>query len=114
VDHLRTADAVLSRLLEGGHVLTHPFVIGELAMGHLKPRTAVLRELNDLQQATMARHDEVLDFVEREKLYGLGLGYVDSHLLASTRLTPGATLWTRDKRLTVVATRFSLDAKLLH
>jgi predicted nucleic acid-binding protein len=114
VDHLRTTDPVLGQLLEDRRVLTHPFVMGELAMGHLKPRAAIMRELQNLPRAKIARDEEVLDFVEREKLFGLGLGYVDVHLVASVRLTPDATLWTRDRQLTATATRLSLNAKILH
>jgi predicted nucleic acid-binding protein len=114
IDHLRTADAVLGRLLEENRVLTHPFVIGELAIGHLKPRASVLRELQDLPQALTARDDEGLDFVERERLFGLGLGYIDAHLLASVRLTPGSTLWTRDRQFMAVAARLAVNAKILH
>ena len=32
VDHLRAADRALMRLLEAGEIVTHPFVIGELAL----------------------------------------------------------------------------------
>ena len=56
----------------------------------------------------VAMHEEFLDFIETNALYGLGIGYVDAHLLASVRLSPGALLWTRDKRLQQVAERFGL------
>ena len=48
-------------------------------------------------------------FIEREKLYGLGCGLVDMLLLASTLITPGAALWTLDKRLAELAGRFGVD-----
>ncbi|MHB8288198.1 MAG: hypothetical protein ACYDEY_02980 [Acidimicrobiales bacterium] len=51
-------------------------------------------------------------FNEAEQLYGLGIGYVDAQLLAATRLTADARLWTADKRLAVVARRLRLLADL--
>ncbi|HYD67860.1 type II toxin-antitoxin system VapC family toxin [Azospirillum sp.] len=113
IDHLRNADPALVRLLEGGRMLAHPFVTGELALGSLRQRDVVLGALQDLPQATVARDDEVLRFIDQNALFGLGIGYVDVHLLAAVRLTPGAFLWTRDKRLRAVAERLKLAAELL-
>jgi hypothetical protein len=53
-------------------------------------------------------HAEVLAVIAEEKLSGLGIGLVDVHLLASARATPEALLWTRDRRLAVVAERLAL------
>ncbi len=114
IDHLRSSDATLTGLLGGGQVLAHPFVIGELAMGSLRQRDAILNALRDLPQATVAGDDEVLGFIDQHRLFGLGIGYVDAHLLAAARLTAGASLWTRDKRLHDVAIRAGLAAKLKH
>jgi predicted nucleic acid-binding protein len=108
VQHLRAADKVLIGLLEAGRVLGHPFVIGELALGHLRRRDVVLRALQDLPQANVATNQEVLQFIDRNALFGLGVGYVDAHLLASVRLTPGAAIWTRDKRLRAAADKLGL------
>jgi predicted nucleic acid-binding protein len=101
-------DKVLARILDNGAVLAHPFVIGELALGNLRERVLVLSALRDLPQATLATNDEVLQFINRYRLHGLGIGYVDAHLLASVRLTAGAALWTRDKRLQAAADTLSL------
>jgi predicted nucleic acid-binding protein len=103
VDHLRVKDKVLVDLLERGEVLGHPFVTGEIALGHLRQRRLVLDALAELPQSTVASDDEVLSFIERKSLSGLGIGYVDAHLLAATALSPAATFWTRDKRLHAVA-----------
>ena len=103
VDHLRGGDAALAELLERGAVLGHPFVIGEIACGNLSDRGAILALLQHLPQAVVAEADEVLAFINRHKLHGKGIGYVDAHLLAATALTGGARLWTRDRRLEVVA-----------
>jgi predicted nucleic acid-binding protein len=99
IDHLRTGDKTLVELLLAKQVLGHPFIIGEIALGHLPERRRVLSSLRHLPQAIVASQDEVLDLIERERLFGFGIGYVDAHLLAATRLTEGASLWTRDKRL---------------
>jgi predicted nucleic acid-binding protein len=114
IDHLRTGNEMLSVLLEGRRVLGHPFVAGELALGNLRGRDVILRALRSLPQATVASDKEVLHFIDRELLFGRGIGYVDAHLLAAARLTAGATLWTRDRRLQAVAAELGLSASLSH
>ena len=103
IDHLRSGDSELAIALDAREVLTHPFVIGELACGNLSRREAILGLLRALPAAQMATEDEVLDFIERRNLMGRGIGYVDVHLLASITLTAGVKLWTRDKRLGAIA-----------
>lgn len=110
VDHLRGNDAALAALLAAGRVLAHPFVVGEIALGQLRNRAVVLDALGGLPAANTASAEEVLVLIESTALAGLGIGYVDAHLLAATRLTPGARLWTRDKRLREVAQRLGLAA----
>jgi predicted nucleic acid-binding protein len=102
IDHLRRRDARLVTLLEAADVLVHPFVIGELALGTLRARARVLEMFARMPAASAATHAEVLMFVERRRLAGRGIGYVDAHLLASAALV-GARLWTRDERLAKVA-----------
>jgi len=108
VDYLRAGNAMLAALLDAGMVLTHPFVIGELSLGSLRQREAVLTALSDLPPAVVATDAEVLGFIDRHALFGRGVGYVDAHLLAATRLTAGAELWTNDKRLRAVADALGL------
>ncbi|MBO1909298.1 type II toxin-antitoxin system VapC family toxin [Microvirga sp. 3-52] len=112
IDHLKSSDPVLADLLGKGQILSHSFVTGELALGSLRQRRTVLEALRDLPQATVASDDEVMMLIEREYLYGLGIGFVDAHLVAAVRLTPGALLWTRDRRLRQAATRLGLSADL--
>jgi predicted nucleic acid-binding protein len=112
VDHLCASDQTLVRLLENGQVLVHPFVIGELALGYIRQRSKLLAALQDLPQAGVASDHEVLRFIERHELFGLGIGYVDVHLLAAVRLTPPAVLWTRDKRLLSVASHLGISSGL--
>ena len=108
IDHLRDGDAPLTELLEGGDVLGHPWVTGELALGRLRNRAEILRLLGQLPQATVATAEELLGFIARHELFGLSIGYVDAQLLAATRLTGGARLWTRDRRLGAAAERLGV------
>ncbi len=114
VDHLRRGDLALSDLLTRSQVLTHPFMIGELALGSLRHRDTVLGALRDLPQAVVAGDEEVHAFIDRHTLFGIGIGYVDAHLLASTLLTSGARLWTRDTRLRDTAVRLGIAADQDH
>jgi hypothetical protein len=98
VTHLRRGENALKALLEEGKVACHPYIIGELACGNLTNRAEILGLLQALPQATVAEHEEVLRFVDIHRLMGVGLGYVDVHLLASARLTL-IPLWTEDARL---------------
>ena len=111
IEHLRRSDSRLLVALEAGEVLTHPFVIGELACGNLRNRGEILDLLANLPAAPTAAEAEVLGFIERRKLMGRGIGYVDAHLLAATALARPARLWTRDRRLAVIATELGLGAK---
>ena len=108
IDHLRLRDAQLATALEEGRVLVHPFVIGELACGTLRHRQEVLDLLHRLPFAPMATDQEALMFIDRHRLMGTGVGFVDVHLLASTALAAGAAIWTRDRRLANVAIRLKL------
>jgi predicted nucleic acid-binding protein len=112
VDHLRAGNKVLGALLETGMVLAHPFVIGELALGHLRQREAVLGALADMPRANVATDGEALDFIDRHALFGRGIGYVDVHLLAAVRLTAGTEFWTNDKRLHGIAVQLGLAMTL--
>ena len=114
IDHLRARDERLITLLQARQVLSHPFVIGELALGYLPRRDVFLSELQDLTQAAIASDDEVLDFINRLPLFERGIGYVDAHLLTAVRLTPDATLWTAEMRLRAVAAELGVAAMLPH
>ena len=108
IDHLRKSDATLSGLLKQRSVLIHSMVIGEISVGSYRNRDGILFDLGLLPTATAATDGEVLRFISHNKLYATGIGYIDAHLLASVRLTPGATLWTRDKRLAKAAESLNL------
>ncbi len=110
VDHLRYSDGLLVEALDGARVLTHPFVIGELACGRMRDPMLILELLGQLPRAPVATHPEALAFIEARQLMGRGIGYVDVHLLASTALGGGVRLWTHDRRLAEVARDLDLAA----
>jgi len=114
IDHLRSADPLLENALQEQRIACHPMVIGEIAMGSLANRPAILRALGKLAQAQVARHPEVLRLIEDARLFSLGMGFVDAHLLASALLTPECRLWTRDRRLETAAARLGIAAVLTH
>lgn len=106
VDHFRYPNAALTALLGLDMAFVHPMIVGEVACGTPPARTRTLKDLALLQQTEHANLREVMDFIEREKLFGTGCGLVDVIILASTLMTPGAELWTLDKRLATLAARF--------
>ena len=99
IDHLHRSDEHLVELLRRSAVVAHPMIVGELALGSIVDRTAVLGALAGLRSISGARHVEVMHLVDRRSLFGRGLSLVDAHLLASTLVAENVTLWTRDKRL---------------
>ncbi len=106
VDHLRSPESVMAELAAQERLLTHGYVIGELGMGHLRDRKAFIRGLQRLDHAVRALDAEVARLVEENRLYGLGISWIDAHLLASTLLMDDVLLWSHDRRLNAVATRF--------
>ena len=109
IDHLRVGEPELVGLLEEHRVRMHPFVVGELACGNMSRRDQVLGLLRGLPGVPVADQDEVLFLIERHRLMGRGIGFVDAHLLAATRLSPATTLWTRDRRLAETARLLGVD-----
>ena len=107
VTHLRQGNRQLENLLIAAEVMCHPFIIGELACGNLKNRNEILSLLKSLPPALAIEFDEFIFFIERNRLMGIGIGFVDVHLLASAQLTE-IPLWTADKRLKSAATELDL------
>jgi predicted nucleic acid-binding protein len=108
VRHFRMGDKKLAGLLEEGEVSCHPDIIGELACGNLKRRSVVLSLLAELPVVPVAENDEVLALLDREKLYGRGLGWIDAHLLASAMLAD-CPIWTLDVSLKRAAVHLKID-----
>ncbi|MDA0989666.1 MAG: type II toxin-antitoxin system VapC family toxin [Verrucomicrobia bacterium] len=107
IDHLRKRSPRLAGLLDDGEVATHPFVIGELACGNLVNRKEILSLLHSLPAVARVKDEEILFFIEQHPLAGRGLGLIDVHLLASSKLSEHP-LWTKDKRLTSAAEALGL------
>lgn len=103
IDHLHASDPTLVQLLNDDLAVTHSLVVQKLALGSLRNRDTFLRLLSDLRMLTPITHVEFLLFVEQHRLWGRGLSAVDVHLMGSVGITPGARLWTRDKRLRAAA-----------
>lgn len=108
ISHFRDGKSSLPLLLEEGRVLSHPFITGELACGNLRDRNKILSLMKALPQVTKASHSEVLKLIELYQLMGIGLGYIDIHLLASTFLS-SVKLWTRDRRLKETAQNLGIS-----
>jgi predicted nucleic acid-binding protein len=60
IQHFREKQPALESLLEQAEVLTHQFIIGELACGNLKHRRETLFYLDALPKATVATHEETM------------------------------------------------------
>lgn len=109
IEHLRKTDTQLVQLLDKSLVLTHPFIIGELACGNLHNRLQILTLLKNIPSAKEASHQEVLYFIEHNQLMGCGIGYIDAHLLTSTALTNDTKIWTYNKRLENLSNEIGLS-----
>jgi predicted nucleic acid-binding protein len=110
VAHFREGNDRLRAALDKGEVLSHPFVIGELACGNLENRREILDLLQSLPRAAAVSDEEVRRFIELRRLMGIGLGYIDVHLLASALVT-GVPLWSLDRTLHKTAERLSVSYK---
>lgn len=112
VTHFRCGHDYLQELLLENQVYCHPFIVGELACGHFKNRKEILSLLKNLSQAKILYDEEVLDFIEQKKLMGMGIGYIDVHLLASAMVSD-LLVWTADKRLKKVAQKLKVDFPMI-
>jgi len=112
IDHFRSGNNELQRALNQGQIVIHPWIIAELALGSLRERTKTLALLDLLPQVRVAQPSELRLMIEARRLYDLGIGLTDAHLIASAFLNPPTLLWTRDKRLRKVAEGLSIHAAL--
>ena len=108
MNHFRSSNSHAVALLKTNSVAIHPFVIGEIACGNLARRATVLGLLRALPQVAAASEDEVLFFLERNRLAGQGIGYVDAHLLVAAAIS-SAPIWTADKRLAAIAAKLGIS-----
>ncbi|MGC2448773.1 MAG: type II toxin-antitoxin system VapC family toxin [Candidatus Sulfotelmatobacter sp.] len=112
IDHFRLGDTDLQKALNLGQILIHRWVIAELALGSLRDRTRTLAMLDLLPQAKVAQISELRHMIEARRLYSLGMGLTDAHLIASVLLNPPMLLWTRDKQLRKIAAALGIHANL--
>jgi predicted nucleic acid-binding protein len=98
IEHFRKGHSGLAALLNEASVLMHPLVLGELACGNLKHRATILKSFVELPQAVAATHEESLVLLEKHKLWGKGMGWIDAQLIASALLSH-CQFWTLDERL---------------
>ncbi len=108
VSHFRFGDERLASLLEEGGVACHPFVMGELACGTIKNRIEIMNLLRELPTVEVASQEEILVFIDKNRLMGKGLGYVDVHLLGSAFLSD-TLIWTLDKALKRAAIKLGIS-----
>ena len=107
VAHFREGNDRLVTALDKGEVVSHPFIIGELACGNLKNRREILGLLQSLPRAASVSDEELMRFIELRRLMGVGLGYIDVHLLASA-LISGVPLWSFDRTLNRTAEKLNI------
>jgi predicted nucleic acid-binding protein len=112
IDHLRSGSKEMDKLLNRGHIVIHPLVIAELALGSLRERTKTLALLDLLPQVRVAQLSELRIMIEARRLYNLGIGLTDAHLIASVFFDSSTLLWTRDKRLRKVAEALGIHVSL--
>lgn len=99
IDHFKSASPILHSVIADDLLVTHDFVIAELAMGHVPKRELFLSQLRLFPRLPMVDETEFLNFVEQKRLSATGIGMCDAHMLASISRVPEATLWTGDRRL---------------
>ena len=112
IDHLRSGNKELRQHLNQGQIVIHPFIIAELALGSMKERTKTLALLDLLPQVRVAQLNEIRTMIEVRRLYSLGIGLTDAHLIASVFINPPTLLWTRDKQLRKVTEALGIHARL--
>ena len=112
IDHFRSRNKQLRKRLNEGQIVIHPAIIAELALGSLQERSQTLALLDLLPQVQVAQLIEVRRMIEARRLYSLGIGLTDAHLIASVFINPPTLLWTRDKRLRKAAEALGIHARL--
>jgi hypothetical protein len=77
-------------------------VYGELLIGDKGARKSLLADYDQMHQAPLVPHRDVVEFVRDRRLHGRGIGWIDAHLLASA-LVGRLKLWTTDPALATAA-----------
>jgi len=110
IDHFNRKDPMLEYLLNECKAATHPYIVGELACGNFKNRKLIISFLMSLPVISTISENEYHLFIEQNRLFGIGLGFVDVHILAAAILS-GMLLFTRDKTLLISAQMLGVDFK---
>jgi predicted nucleic acid-binding protein len=108
IDHFRSGSREMRDALNRGQIVIHPWIVAELALGSLKDRAKTLEMLDLLPQVPVAQTAELRVMIEARRLYNLGIGLTDAHLIASVFINPPTLLWTNDKRLRKAAEGFGI------
>jgi predicted nucleic acid-binding protein len=103
IDHLRNSNPEMVKLLIGGQIVMHPFIVAEISLGSLHNRQERLDDMDALLELKVAQLTEVRHMIESHALYSKGIGLTDAHLIASCLMSPGTQLWTRDASMEKVA-----------
>jgi predicted nucleic acid-binding protein len=121
IDYLRSGNRStnkeMRKHLNEGRIVVHPSIIAELALAlpekrPLQERTKTLALLDLLPQVRVAQLSEVRRMIEARRLYSLGIGLTDAHLIASVFINASTLLWTRQKRLRKAAEILGIHASL--
>lgn len=108
----RDPDAArLDRLLGNDEVAGHQLVYGELLIGDVGGRAALLASYAQMHQAPTIAHEEVVTFVCSRRLHGRGVSWIDAHLLASA-MVADLMLWTLDSRLAALASALGIAQRI--
>ena len=108
VSHFRHGNSRLQKLLKQSRIVSHPFIIGELACGNISNGTEIISLIQSLPMLDAVEHEELLLFIVHNKMMGRGLGFVDVHLMAAAMLA-GIPIWTQDKKLKQACSRLGID-----
>ena len=103
IDHMHREILALRAELEERNVLCHEMVIGELACGNLRARENALGDLMALPRAETVSAKDLLALIDKRRLMGRGIGYVDANLLGAVLADENTSLWTNDLKLRGVA-----------
>jgi predicted nucleic acid-binding protein len=112
IDHLRRPIPELTGLIAEERCLLHPYVLAEIALGNLanwSQRVIRFRALPSVEPLGAA---ELVDLIDRLKLQGSGLGFVDAHLLGTAATRPNVLIWSRDQKLVARAKALEIGANL--
>ncbi len=112
IEHFRSGNKEMRKHLNEGKIVIHPSIVAELALGSLRGRSKTLALLDLLPQVRAAQLSEVRRMIEARRLYSLGIGLTDAHLIASVFINSSTLLWTRDKRLRKAAEDLGIHARL--